>query len=457
MKLVHSLEQFGLDRAIDMAYKDPDKNLMKIMDWADKFAGDDFVGARRAIRKELEDKNSPYQKYITHIINDINPDVAKTLLGNFFLNACLAGWKREDELRNKLDCNIPWAILMDPTSACNLHCTGCWAAEYGNKLNLSLEELDDIMCQGKNMGVYFYLLTGGEPMVRKEDIIKLCEKHDDCVILAFTNGTLIDDEFAEEMLRVKNFIPCISIEGFGEATDSRRGVGVYDKVMHACDVLRRNRLPFGFSCCYTSANFESITSKEFLDSLKDVGAFFTWFFHYMPVGNNASTDLLLSPEQRKYMYHKIREIRGIEGGKELFAIDFQNDGEFVHGCVAGGERNCHINANGDVEPCVFIHYSGANIKEKSLLECLKQPLFMAYKEGQPFNDNFLKPCPMLENPEILQQLVNKTGAKSTDLEAPESCEHLCGKCTEYAKAWAPVADELWAAGHTPAADKPRKV
>ena len=27
--------------------------------------------------------------------------------------------------------------------ACNLHCTGCWAAEYGNKLNLSLDELDD--------------------------------------------------------------------------------------------------------------------------------------------------------------------------------------------------------------------------------------------------------------------------------------------------------------------------
>ena len=189
--------------------------------------------------------------------------------------------------------------------------------------------------------------------------------------------------------------------------------------------------------------------------LIEKGCVFVWFFHYMPVGVNASPDLLLSPEQREYMYHKIREIRGIEGGKELFAIDFQNDGEFVHGCVAGGERYCHINANGDVEPCVFIHYSNANIKEKSLLECLQQPLFMAYKEGQPFNDNFLKPCPMLENPEILQELVKRTGAKSTDLEAPETCEHLCGKCTEYAKAWGPVADRLWEAGHTPAADKPR--
>ena len=86
-------------------------------------------------------------------------------------------------------------------------------------------------------------------------------------------------------------------------------------------------------------------------------------------------------------------------GKGLFAIDFQNDGEFVRGCIAAGERYCHINANGDVEPCVFIHYSGANIKAQSLLDCLRQPLFLAYRDGQPFNENHLRPCPMLERPE----------------------------------------------------------
>ena len=167
----------------------------------------------------------------------------------------------------------------------------------------------------------------------------------------------------------------------------------------------------------------------------------------MPVGAGAGTDLLLSPEQREYMYNKIREIRGLEGGKELFAIDFQNDGEFVTGCIAAGKKYCHINANGDVEPCVFIHYSGANIKEKSLLECLQQPLFKAYRKGQPFNDNLLKPCPMLENPEILQKLVKETGAVSTDLMQPESAEELCGKCVKYAEEWGPTADRLWNETH----------
>lgn len=58
-------------------------------------------------------------------------------------------------------------------------------------------------------------------------LIKLCEAHDGCMFLAFTNGTLIDEAFADEMLRVKNFVSAISVEGFEEETDSRRGKGTY--------------------------------------------------------------------------------------------------------------------------------------------------------------------------------------------------------------------------------------
>ena len=168
------------------------------------------------------------------------------------------------------------------------------------------------------------------------------------------------------------------------------------------------------------------------------------YFHYMPVGNDASTELLLTPEQRIYIKDRIREIRSTTTGEGLFTMDFQNDGEFVGGCIAGGRNYFHINANGDAEPCVFIHYSDSNIRDKSLLEILKSPLFMAYRDGQPFNENHLRPCPMLENPEILQAMVAKTGAVSTDLKSPESAEHLCEKCAQYAADWKPYADDFWA-------------
>ena len=98
---------------------------------------------------------------------------------------------------------------------------------------------------------------------------------------------------------------------------------------------------------------------------------------------------------------------------------------------------------GDVEPCVFIHYSDSNIREKSVIECLKSPLFHEYYKGQPFNDNMLRPCPMLENPQALRKLVKKTGAKSTDLIQSESADELCAKCDLYAQNWAPKAKEIW--------------
>ena len=384
-------------------------------------------------------ENNMYQ-LIMSVLKDIDENVLKATFENFFFNANIVGWPKQEENRKKYGCNIPWAILLDPTSACNLHCTGCWAAEYGNKLNLSFDEIDSIICQGKELGVYMYIYTGGEPLVRKKDLIALCEKHSDCQFLSFTNATLIDEEFAEEMLRVKNFIPAISVEGFEEATDGRRGNGTYQKVIKAMGILKEKHLPFGLSCCYTSQNLDSISSFEFIDQMVKWGAKFVWYFHYMPVGNDAVPELLPNPEQREFMYHRIREIRRT---KPIFAMDFQNDGEYVGGCIAGGRRYLHINANGDVDPCVFIHYSDSNIREKTLLECLQSPIFMAYHDGQPFNENHLRPCPMLENPEVLRGIVHGTEAHSTDLQSPESVDHLCDKCVDYADNWKPTAEKLW--------------
>ena len=440
MNAANTLKKLGIEQTFNYIYKDPDKNMNKIMDWADKFSQGQFPFQREMIREAIENPEHPYYSYIRKLFKDVDPHVTKTLAVNFFINAALTGWPKEEKLRQKYNCNIPWAILLDPTSACNLHCTGCWAAEYGHKLNLTYDEIDDIICQGKELGVYMYIYTGGEPLVRKKDLIKLCEKHSDCVFLCFTNATLIDEYFANEMLRVGNLVPAISLEGFEEATDDRRGNGVYQKVIHAMELLRKKKLIYGISCCYTSANYNSITSEEFYDSLIDLGAYFVWYFHYMPVGNDAAPQLLPTPEQRIGVYEKIRKYRAT---KPLFAMDFQNDAEYVGGCIAGGRRYLHINANGDIDPCVFIHYSDSNIREKTLLQALRSPMLMAYHANQPFNENMLRPCPMLENPQKLRAMVNESSAHSTDLQSPESAEHLCAKCDNYAKHWKVSADKLW--------------
>ena len=446
--LTHKAARAAFSTAIDQAlkhiYKDREKGLLDIVDISEKFLGDTFGDqVYDNARRMIQDPDSKWMQYINRALDEINPHVAKMTALNLGFEAAFHGTKTIRKMREIHQCNIPWLILMDPTSACNLHCTGCWAAEYGHKLNLSFEDLDSIITQGKELGVYFYMYTGGEPLVRKADIIRLCEKHNDCEFHAFTNGTLVDEDFCKEMQRVGNLSLSISLEGFEEVNDLRRGKGVFERVMKAMDLLKKYGLIFGTSICYTSKNISTVTSDEFLDMIIEKGCRFTWYFHYMPVGNDASVDLLPTMEQRKYMYHRVREIRSSTGGKQIFAMDFQNDGEFVGGCIAGGRNYFHINANGDVEPCVFIHYSSANIHNVTLLEALKQPLFMAYRDNQPFNGNHLRPCPMLENPELLQKMVEETGARSTDLQSPESAEHLCGKCKNYAKEWEGPAEELW--------------
>ena len=458
MSIKQNAEIADLRKVYNWLDQDPANRLPKLGEYIDSYipAGSTLGDQLEAIKSVLGDSENNWFQLIFSIFTEIDSDVRRTIFENFVINATVRAGEIHDKLTLQYNCNIPWAILMDPTSACNLHCVGCWAAEYGNRLNLSYEELDSIIHQANELGCYFFLYTGGEPLVRKADLIRLCEAHPDSMFSAFTNATLIDEAFANEMLRVKNFIPAISAEGFEKSTDSRRGQGTYQKIMSAMQILKEKKLPFGISACYTSANVQDVGSEAYFDQMIEWGAKFCWFFTYMPVGKEAVPELMVSAEQRKFMYEQIRKFRQT---KPLFTMDFWNDGEYSKydesngpgypgGCIAGGRRYLHINANGDIEPCAFIHYSDSNIRENTLLEALRSPLFMAYRRDQPFNENKLRPCPVLDNPGALTKIVAESNAKSTDYMAQESAREYSDKCVEKAENWAPVADELWkSSGH----------
>ena len=196
----------------------------------------------------------------------------------------------------------------------------------------------------------------------------------------FTNGTLIDDAFTDKLLEVGNLVPAISVEGYEKETDFRRGSGTFGRVMKAMEIMKKKKLIFGASCCYTRKNVELIGSDEYFDFLVGCGAKFMWCFSYTPIGKGADTSLMVTPEQRKFMYYNIRRLRST---KPLFAMDFYNDAKYVHGCIAGGRSYLHINANGDIEPCAFNHFSDANIRTDTLLEALRKPLFMLYSIWRP--------------------------------------------------------------------------
>ena len=242
--LSHKMERKAaeviIDNFIKNYKKDNEKALLSLVDYVEKFYGDSYPKETYdSFRTKLKNPEYKWRKFLDKLVDEIDPHVLKTILLNLVYESFFRGTKTIRANRVKYNCNIPWLILFDPTSACNMHCTGCWAGEYGNKHNLTYDDMDKIVTEGKELGPHLYMLTGGEPLVRKADILKLAEKHNDCVFSIYTNSTLIDEEFCKQVQKLGNISFNLSIEGTKETNDGRRGDGHYDAVMNAMRLLKK--------------------------------------------------------------------------------------------------------------------------------------------------------------------------------------------------------------------------
>jgi MoaA/NifB/PqqE/SkfB family radical SAM enzyme len=398
-----------IKQALTYLEKDPEKNFLKLLELADKVARTKNHHEEIAAIKDSYKKNPAIKQYIQRL-SQVAPSYKNGMIMNFFVNAGLMGIPRQFEIAKELGISVPWTILIDPTSACNLNCIGCWAGKYKKSDSLDINTIDRIINEAKGMGIFFIVLSGGEPTVYP-DLFEIFRRHPDVGFMMYTNGTLIDDEMADKMLEVGNISPAISMEGFRDSTDARRGEGTYDKIMAAMDRLHQRGIIFGVSVTVTRQNADELfATNDFVDHVIDKGAIYGWSFHYIPIGRDPDLDLMITPEQRAKLAYRVPEIRN---NKPFFLADFWNDGTFTGGCIAGGRRYFHINAKGDIEPCAFVHFAVDNIKNKSLWEVLQNPLFKSYQKRQPFSDNMMAPCPIIDHPHQLRTIVLESGAQPT--------------------------------------------
>lgn len=203
------------------------------------------------------------------------------------------------------------------------------------------------------------------------------------------------------------------------------------------DTLKAYRVPFGYSCCVDKENIEEAISNEFVDFMIDKGCLVGWYFIYMPVGRDSLPDKMPTPQQRLKMKNQINYLRST---RPIFLIDFWNDAPHVGGCICAGRKYVHINSNGDVEPCIFMHFSVDNIKEKSLTEILNSEFFKALRSRQPYNQNLYLPCPIIDNPYVIYEIYHEWNPKVTHLGAELIATEYQEKLREYAR----IVNELYA-------------
>lgn len=353
-------------------------------------------------------------EYMSKGIENIVKNVLKSSIKNpketaFVMKYMLAvkdAKNKRDILESKGE-HIPPFFMGSIATNCNLHCKGCYARankSCGDNLKndeLSEERWGEIFNEAKELGISFGLLLGGEPLMRR-GVIEKASSVKEIVFPIFTNGTMFNENYIKLFDKNRNLVPMISIEGDKNQTDGRRGTGTYNSIMVAMDNLNTKGILFGGSVTVTTENIMTITSKEFVQELYNKGARALVFVEYVPVIE--STRNLAPTDKERLILEK-----NIEGLRKVFEnmvfLSFPGDEKYSGGCLAAGRGFFHINANGGAEPCPLSPYSDVNLKECSLREVLKSPLFKKLKDNEMLIGEHDGGCLLFEKEEDVKELL----------------------------------------------------
>lgn len=357
----------------------------------------------------------------------------------------------------------PGFLTISPTRACNLNCTGCYAGTEESPGTLSFSTFDRIVQEMEDLwGARFAVISGGEPFLYRSegrDLLDVAERHPKLYFLVYTNGTVIDRFVAKRLAEVGNVTPAISVEGKAPTTERRRGEGVFAEVVEAFGHLRAEGVPFGISMTATRDNCDELLSDEVVRFyFEEQGALYGWIFQYMPIGRGYDLALMVTPEQRLRLQRRMWDVIRT---KKVFLMDFWNSGTACHGCVAAGRSGgyFYITWNGDVTPCVFIPYAGANIHRLyaaggTINDLMKIPFFAdirqwqlgyGYKTRPEATRNLIRPCPHRDHFDFLLPLIERHGPQPINREAQRALEdpaYIQGLLA-YGAACAEVLDPVW--------------
>lgn len=432
---------YSASKVVDLLSMVSEERFVQLTHWGEKLTRDPVV--REAIRKVrffIEKEDHPARQLFSRVMTTLSEENRRRIFHSLFLHAWFVGGRKRDYWEEKHGFRPPFILILSPTWKCNLRCLGCYTLGYGTKSELSLEVADKVLSECEELGIYFVTILGGEPMIYPH-LFTIIENHPDIFFQIYTNGTLVTRERAQRLADLGNVAVVLSIEGDEKETDGWRGKGVYRSIMQAFEHLNEVGLIIGSSATVTRQNVEIVTSEAFIDKMISLGSVAQMYFLYIPVNGKADFSLMVTPEQRDLLRRRVITTRNT---KPIFILDFWNDGPYVDGCIAAGRKYFHINARGDLEPCVYTHIAVDNIHDTSLVQALNSKLFRDIRSRQPHNSNHLRPCMIIDNPHIMRDVIRKNAPSFTHPGAEEIYTIKSEEMDRYARAYGLFADRIWA-------------
>lgn len=345
---------------------------------------------------------------------------SKPLIQNILFEWVL--WRKWKNLRRQQGEPALDFISISPSTRCDLQCIGCYAQDRNNSSVMTSDQFSNILSQARALRAHTCCVTGGEPFLYPylKDVIR---NNPDYYFLIFTNGLHISDKLLSDYDRIGNFAVLLSLEGYEEETDRRRGLGVFKKVLESAQLLKKMKRFWGFTVTLSRSNGDVVSSESYLHYLLGFNPSILWFSTFLPVDGNSVFNAVPSATQRLNLKNAITQIRKVSS---TLIIDFANDSRFVDGCTGGGKKFIHISNNGDVELCNFSPISYGNVYQESLEHILSKDFYREIRLGSPFSRSYLTPCLMDCNIDVFKGLCSKyLGETCTDtcrLFSPENIE-----------------------------------
>ena len=318
--------------------------------------------------------------------------------------------RKNQLLKNNLV--VPPVIIFSATMRCNFNCPGCYSRNQSRDDELHLHEIESLFAQAQDLGVGFFVITGGEPLLRK-GLLELMRRQKRLIFLLFTNGSFIDQACAQTIARSDNIVPVISIEGASAETDGRRGAGAYAKIHEALNYLKKARALFGFSAMANRKNLATLCDEAFYRSMMAQGCRIGFCIQYVPVKNDIYRKFALSEEEQKQLRRRVVDF---QKRLRLVLVHMPDDEYDREGaCMAAGRGFVHVNAQGYVEPCPFAHFAVDSIRSMPLHNALASPFFSWIRENKELLARPTQGCALFERRAELMNGGSKFGAVSTEI------------------------------------------
>ena len=305
--------------------------------------------------------------------------------------------------------HFPPFLYISIINSCNLRCQGCWVKVDGPRHLIEAATMRRVIEDAKRQGNSYFGILGGEPFMHPE-LLQILGEHPDCYFQIFTNGQLITDEIARELRRLGNATPLISIEGTASVSDERRGqLRVLDRTLVGLENCRRHKLIVGVATSVCKTNIDDLVREEWLRSLIALGVHYAWYHTYRPVGENASPELALTPEQ---VLHVRRFVVRMRTKLPLALVDAYWDDRGQALCPMATGISHHINPWGDIEPCPIIQFATDSIHDpRDLFDVMQSSGFI--RDFRETAAQTTRGCIVLERPDLVRSLVLKHNARDT--------------------------------------------